>query len=160
MQELAVALGVRIIVRDVDVCLRIVVVHLVVPSQGIDTSDYTTIEDRQFPVFAVVDLSAAWNDQCQPQGTFGIRSPFRPVFFAVLFLLQCRVGHSDNHGTVFAWNEERLGNEQRVVLDKLLCRGASCSCQQQCCRHDEVSDDMSAWSLHCRLMISVGRKRS
>ena len=56
-KEILVARGVGVVVHDVEVGLRIVAVHLVVPVKGIRTPKESTIDDGELPVFMVVDLS-------------------------------------------------------------------------------------------------------
>ncbi len=58
VQKLIVALGVWVIVHNIHVGLRIVVIHLVVPGDGVCTAYETAIDERQFPIFAIVYLSA------------------------------------------------------------------------------------------------------
>ena len=98
MQELVVTLRVWVVIRQVQIGLGIVYIHGVVPTHGINATHESAIDQRQFPVLAVVDLSTARDDQCQPQGTLGVRRPGGPVFGE--FQLFCRVV-DDNRRTVF-----------------------------------------------------------
>ena len=81
MQKLVIALRVRVIVHDVKVGLRIVVIHLVVPGDGICASYETTVNDRQFPIFTIVYLACSRQDERHPHCSFGIRMPGAPVAF-------------------------------------------------------------------------------
>ena len=72
VQELVIALRTRVIVHEVQIGLGVVHIHAVVPTHRIDTAHEPSIDQWQLPVFAIVNLSAAGDDQCQPQGPFGV----------------------------------------------------------------------------------------
>ena len=71
-EHLLVALGVGVIVHDVEIGLAVVAQHLAVPCEGVGTSQKTAVEDGQFPVFTVVYLSASGKHKSQPHGTYGV----------------------------------------------------------------------------------------
>ena len=71
-QHLLVAFCHWVRVHDVEICLRIVVKHLGVPSQCIYTSQESSVDDRQFPVLMIVNLPPAGEDQSQPHGANGV----------------------------------------------------------------------------------------
>jgi hypothetical protein len=87
MQKLVVALRRGVIVHDVEVSLAIIAIHHVVPAQCIGTAHEATVEDRQLPVFAVIDLSGTRHNERQPHRPPGVRLPCSPV---ALVLLQLR----------------------------------------------------------------------
>ncbi len=72
VQELVVALRVGVVVHNVQVCLRVVVIHLVVPAHGIGTSHEAAVDDRKLPVFSVVNLSCTRQYEGKPHGTLGV----------------------------------------------------------------------------------------
>ena len=86
VKELVVTLGVRIAIHQVHIGLRIVLVHRVVPVHCIDTAHESAIDEWQFPVFAIVDLSSAGDHQCEPEGTLRIGTPGAPVFWCLELL--------------------------------------------------------------------------
>ena len=81
MKERIVAVSRRVIVHNVEISLTVVVIHLIIPPHGIGATHKTSIENGKFPVLAVIDLSCSRQDQSQPQGPFGIRTPRFPVAF-------------------------------------------------------------------------------
>ena len=66
MQELVVALRAGVVVHQVNIGLRVVLVHRVVPVHRIHAADESTIHERQFPILAVVDLSPSGDDEREP----------------------------------------------------------------------------------------------
>ena len=79
MQEIVVALCRRVVVHDVNVCLGIVMIHLVVPRHSVDAAHEASVENRQLPVLAVVDLAGTRQYECQPQCPLGAGPPQGPV---------------------------------------------------------------------------------
>ena len=66
-KHIQIRLCVWVVVHNVQIGLRIVAVHLLVPHEGVSTTQETTVEDRQFPVFAVVYLSCAGQYYGEPE---------------------------------------------------------------------------------------------
>mgnify|MGYP004520208937 CR=1 FL=1 len=71
-QHVKVRLRVWVVVHDVEVGLRVVAVHHLVPRQGVGATDESSVEDGQFPEFAVVDLARSRQHEGEPQGAFGV----------------------------------------------------------------------------------------
>ena len=58
-EEILVAGSTRVVIHYVEIGLRVVAIHLVVPIEGIGATEESTIHDGEFPIFVVVDLSTA-----------------------------------------------------------------------------------------------------
>jgi hypothetical protein len=63
MQELVVAGRSGVVVCDIEISLRVVFIHVVVPVHGIQATDESAIDEWQFPVFPVVNLSTSRNNE-------------------------------------------------------------------------------------------------
>ena len=130
MQELVVTLRVGIVVHQVYIGLGIVLVHHIVPVHRVHTADESAIHERQFPILAVVDLSPSGDDEREPQGPLGIRTPRRPVLLHLLLAEGCV---HDDGDTV------ELGDIQAVVIKTVLCLDLLNSCNQQEAEYDMYS---------------------
>ena len=62
MKEVIIALRCGIIIHYIDICLCIVVIHLIVPCHSIDTPNEATVKDWEFPILTVIDLSSTRQD--------------------------------------------------------------------------------------------------
>ena len=71
-QHFLVAFCVGVCVHDVEICLGVVCEHLGVPGECIDAAEESAIDDGEFPVFAVVDLSGSWQYEGEPCGADGV----------------------------------------------------------------------------------------
>ena len=71
-KEIFVAGGAGVVVHDVEVGLRVVAIHLVVPVEGVGTTEETAVDDGELPVFVVVDLSATGEHKGAPRGLAGV----------------------------------------------------------------------------------------
>lgn len=94
-QQVGDAAGLHIAVHRVFICGGVVLVHFAVPRQGIGTSGKAAVEYGQFPVFPVVDLSAAGNYERQPGGFCRVGNPY----FLIDFFLRLSAGTSDSFRT-------------------------------------------------------------
>ena len=65
-QKVLITCCVGVIIHDVEVGLRVVAIHLIVPIEGIRTAEEASIDDGKLPIFVVVYLSASREDQCTP----------------------------------------------------------------------------------------------
>ena len=61
-QEILVAGCAWVVVHDVEIGLRVVAIHLIVPIEGIRTAEEASIDDGKLPIFVVVYLSASRED--------------------------------------------------------------------------------------------------
>ena len=91
--------SVWIAVHNVQIGLRIVFIHLAIPTQGIRTTGKSSIYNRQFPVFTVVNLSSTREYDGKP-GSFG-RIRYEYLFINVLGWRRNRIGIHDNGCRLF-----------------------------------------------------------
>ena len=56
MQEAIIALGRRVIINKIDVCLRIVMIHLIIPCHCVNTPNNTAIEYWELPILTIINL--------------------------------------------------------------------------------------------------------
>ena len=108
MQILIVTLCVRIIVRDVHIGLGVVFVHHAIPTPGVDTSHKTTVNNRQFPVFVIINLSGTGNHHGKPHRPLGVWTPCVPVAFGFMELYG--VCHQGTFQSFFVHFNERIAD--------------------------------------------------
>ena len=66
-KEILITGSAWVVIHNVEVGLRVVAVHLVVPIERIGTTKEPTIYDGEFPIFVVIDLSTARKDDGAPR---------------------------------------------------------------------------------------------
>ena len=156
VQEHVIALRGGILIRQVEIGLRIVFIHVVVPVHRIQTAYDSAVDDGQLPVLTVVDLSTARDDECQPQRPLGIGLKFRHVLHGFHLLLH---GMSDNRRLHLLHHHLRddgvfcqrvLDSHEhavyRIQLLNLLGTAHEGACQQE----DTDDYQLSIHSLLCR----------
>src|SRR5574344_2037768 len=79
MEKTVVTLCTWVVVHDIQISLGIILVHLIVPVHCIQTSYYSSVNDRQFPVFSVIYLSCSRQYDGEPYRTLRVWCPCRPV---------------------------------------------------------------------------------
>ena len=142
----------RVVIHQVEIRLRIILIHRVVPIHRIDATHESAIDDRQFPVFTVVDLSAAGEDQCEPESTLRVRSPGTPVFGCLKLLAFYDTVHVQAH-----WGGLQLlqtvGLLQAIGL--LLCGETLQTCQQEENGHECPTYDVPILSQCQSFILSI-----
>ena len=95
-EHLLITLGVGVAVHDVQIGLRIVLQHHIVPGERICAPQITSIDDGELPVFTVIDLSSAREHERYPHGSDRIWAEGSQLAW-LHCPLQQTVGHS-RHG--------------------------------------------------------------
>ena len=169
MQKLVVALRGGVIVHDVEIRLRVVFVHHVVPVHRIYAPHHASVEYRQFPIFTVVYLSRSGNYHSQPHRPLGIRPPCVPVFlflgrfagfffyfflslFDIFVVRRYRVDGSQN--PVNAVGRECCYGG-RVVSDAVMCGCVHAADRQYQCGHNYTQCGYDVASFHFPPLVFI-----
>ena len=89
-KEIFVAGGAGVVVHDVEIGLRVVAVHLVVPVEGIGAAEEASVYDGELPVLVVVDLSASREDESAPSGLAWVGGEGGEALLALLAAMASR----------------------------------------------------------------------